>query len=78
MDVFTIAILLWSIFILYQVLRIVFGGSWISESIIVALLIFNVSLIIYLTQKFIKIQVSHNFLTRQFLSLATDFKSHRK
>jgi len=43
-DVVKIILALFGIFIAYQILRIITGGSWQTESIIIALLIFNLGI----------------------------------
>lgn len=49
---FDILLVLFGLFIAYQVLRAIFGGSWQTESIIIALLIFNLGLTYRLNMKF--------------------------
>lgn len=39
-----IILFLLGIFIIYQILRAIFGGSWQTESILIALVIFNLGL----------------------------------
>lgn len=39
-----IVIFLFAIFIAYQILRVIFGGSWQFESIIIAILVFNLGI----------------------------------
>lgn len=70
------------IFIAYQILRIIFGGSWPSEDAILALLILNITLTVsmslYTTQGITKIRSDLTHLTKQFDSLAADFKELQK
>lgn len=47
-----IALILLGLFIAYQLLRAIFGGSWQTESLIIALLIFNLGLTWKLNMKF--------------------------
>lgn len=47
-----IILILLGLFIAYQLLRAILGGSWQTESIIIALLIFNLGLTWRLSAKF--------------------------
>jgi len=47
-----IVLILLGLFIAYQLLRAIFGSSWQSESLIIALLIFNLGLTWRLSMKF--------------------------
>ncbi len=47
-----ILLILLGLFIAYQLLRAILGGSWQTESIIIALLIFNLGLTWRLNMKF--------------------------
>ena len=42
---FDILLILFGLFIAYQLLRKIFGGSWQTESLIIALLVFNLGLV---------------------------------
>jgi len=47
-----ILLILFGLFVAYQVLRAIIGGTWKTESIIIALLIFNLGLTYRLGMKF--------------------------
>jgi len=47
-----ILLILLGLFIAYQLIKAIFGGSWQTESIIIALLIFNLGLTWKLTAEF--------------------------
>ena len=42
---FDILLILFGLFIAYQLLRKIFGGSWQTESLIIALLVFNLGIV---------------------------------
>lgn len=46
-----ILLILLGLFIAYQILKAIFGGSWETESIIISLLIFNLGLTYRLSMK---------------------------
>ncbi len=71
--VITILILL-GLFIIYQIIKKVFGGSWTTDSIIISLLIFNLGCVFTIGLSLAKLKSDHNHLTNQFRSLANDFK----
>ena len=73
-----IALILFGWFIIYQILRKVFGGSWVSESLIIGLLILNITLTFNLTKETAEIKTDLYHLRTQFQSLAQDFKEHLK
>ncbi len=43
---------LFGLFIAYQLIRKIFGGSWQAESLIIALLVLNLGIILRLSSKF--------------------------
>jgi len=45
------------LFIAYQLLRAIFGGSWQTESLIIALLIFNLGLTWRISVNFVKLNI---------------------
>ena len=71
-----ILLILFGIFIIYQIIRKIVGGSWATEDIIIALLIFNIGITFTLTINQTKLNLNHNNLQNQFKHLAKDFKSH--
>ena len=73
-----IVLILFGLLIFYQILRKVFGGSWSTEGIMITLIMFNTSLIFTLVVIVVQLKVGHNFLKKQFSSLAIDFKALSK
>jgi len=73
-----ILLIIFGLFIVYQVIKKAFGGSWTSEDIIISLLIFNLGCIFTIGLSLAKISSDHNHLSNQFRSLANDFKKHIK
>lgn len=65
-----------SIFIIYQLIIKILGGSWTTESIIIALLILIIGFIFNLTIKLTKSETNLNNLKNSFCNLAKDFKQH--
>ena len=49
---FDILLILFGLFIAYQLLRAILGGSWQTETLIIALLVFNLSITWKLNMKF--------------------------
>jgi uncharacterized membrane protein len=74
--VITISLAVLALFITYQVLRIVFGGSWSSENVIMVLVGANLGYS-FITSRDVK-GVQHDFknLQRSFNALASDFKKY--
>ena len=73
-----IFLILFGLFIAYQILRKVFGGSWIVESLIIALLMFNIGYTIKMDRRLTRIEADLHHLRKQFDSLAYDYKEHVK
>ena len=69
-------LIVFGLFIAYQITLKIFGGSWATEDIIVALVIFNVGLTFTIVVRLERLNSSHNYLKRQFYHLAKDFKEH--
>jgi len=61
LDWFDILLILFGLFIAYQLLRAIFGGSWQTEALVIALLIFNLGLTWKLNMKFEGHMVWHKF-----------------
>ncbi|MBU0980254.1 MAG: hypothetical protein KJ709_05580 [Nanoarchaeota archaeon] len=70
-------ILLLGLYVTYQIIKILLGGSWAVEDVILALLIFNLGLsgMILRTSTGNMHDIKH--LDRGFKALAKDFKDHR-
>ena len=80
-----ISSIIFGIFLLIQILRKVFGGSWSTEDIVVALLLFNTSIIFTSTiilvqlrsdQKYLRKDVE--ILIKDLNKLGNDFKTLNK
>jgi len=52
LDWIDIILILFGLFIAYQLLQAIFGGSWQTESLIIALIVFNLGLTWKLNMKF--------------------------
>ncbi len=76
--VIEIFVILFGLYILIQILRAIFSGSWTTEDLIIGLLIFNFGSIFTIGVSVAQLKSDHNHLKEQFKSLATDFKSKVK
>jgi len=72
-----ILIIIFGLFILYQIILKIFGGSWETENLIIGLLMINISLTFALSISLTKLRSDHNYLLNQFKNLASDFKLNR-
>ena len=73
-----IILLIFGLYLLFQLLRKIFGGSWSTEDIIIALIIFNTGALFTLGMLVTQTKSDLNHMRVQFRSLATDFKAHLK
>ncbi|MBC8500587.1 MAG: hypothetical protein ISS25_03465 [Nanoarchaeota archaeon] len=73
-----ILLVLFGIYLLIQILRKIFGASWSTEDIILALLIFNLGSIFTIGMMVAQLKSDQNHLKNQFKTLASDFKSYIK
>lgn len=71
-----ILLTLFGIFLIYQVIKKILGGSWDAENIILALLIFNIGFSFTIALNQMKSTSDHEHLRYQFGCLAKDFKTH--
>lgn len=83
--VWTLFLIPFGLLIIYQILVKVFGGSWISEALILTLLAFNVGYTIRVDNrvrrmevKLARLEIKIDNIEKQFQSLAHDFKEHVK
>ncbi len=74
---------IFGLFIAYQILKIILGGSWNVEDVILTLLMFNLSAILTLMMFLHNVKSSlsglksdHKHLSNQFKAMAKDFKEH--
>ena len=73
-----LALILFALFLLVQIVKVMAGGSWSSEDIIIGLLIFNLGSVFTIGLLVAQLKSDHNYLKNQFKSLAGDFKLHIK
>ena len=71
-----ILLIIFGLFIVYQIILKIFGGSWETEDIIVALLVFVIGFMFTIALNLVKLDLRHNQLQKQFYFLAKDFKEH--
>lgn len=71
-----IALIIFGGFLVYQIIKKIFGGSWDTEDIILALLIFNIGFSFTIALNQMKSASDHEHLKYQFGCLAKDFKTH--
>ncbi|MBM3234646.1 hypothetical protein FJZ19_06155 [Candidatus Pacearchaeota archaeon] len=78
-----ILLIAFSIFIIYQLIIKIFGGSWTTESIIVSLVLLIIAslfviagFLISISRTIGKIETKLNNLKDSFCNLAKDFKHH--
>lgn len=74
--VLIILLIIFGLFIAYQLIRKILGGSWSTENIIIALLMFNIGLTFTITISHTKLNSDYQHLERRFSYLARDFKEH--
>jgi len=73
-----IVLILFGLFILYQIVKKIIGGSWTADAIAISLLIANTGIIISTQIKLTKVKSNLNHLSNKFDALAKDFKNHIK
>lgn len=71
-----VLLIIFGLFIAYQIALKIFGGSWATEDIIVALLVFIIGVLFTTSLNLVKLNMRQNNLERQFFRLAKDFKEH--
>ncbi len=71
-----IILIIFGLFLLYQVVLKILGGSWQTEDIIVSLLILSISFTFAIALNQIRYSVDYNYFKRNIHSLAKDFKEH--
>ena len=75
-NIFVITLIIFGLFVIYQIIRRIFGGSWATEGIIIALLVFNMGAIYTMGYNLAEIKSEIKHFKNQFRSLASDFKRH--
>ena len=80
-----ISLIIFGIFLLIQILKKVFGGSWSTEDIVVALLLFNTSIIFTSTIILVQLRSDQRYLRKDveilikdLNKLGNDFKTLNK
>jgi len=73
-----IFIIIFGLFIIFQILKKILGGSWTQEDMIIALLGINLTITIGLGFSLSKLNSDVKHLRNQFNALASDFKIHKK
>ena len=63
-----------AVYLIYQILKRILGGSWALESIILGILFLNTAVLISLAMLFMELKSDHKHLKHSFHNLATDFK----
>ncbi len=69
---------LFGLFILFQIIRKVLGGSWGTENIILGLVVLNTGCIFTIAFILARLISDHNHLKDQFRCMARDFKALTK
>jgi len=76
--ILTLILIVFSLFILYQIILKLFGDSWSIEQVILALLVANIGITFSLAVKQAKLSTQLLNLISQFRCLSSDFKLHQK
>ena len=71
-----IALASFGVFIAYQIGRMLFGGSWSPENVIIGLLIFSLGTTVAVLRKSDSNSHKLDSLQKSFGSLARDYKDH--
>ncbi len=61
-----ILLIIFGLFIAYQIILKIFGGSWATEDIIVALLVFVIGFVFTIALNLVKLNLKHEHLEKQF------------
>jgi uncharacterized integral membrane protein len=69
-----ILLIVFSIFIIYQLIVKILGGSWETQDIVIALLILMMGLLFNVTIKLAKLETNFSNFKKSFHHLANDFK----
>ena len=67
-----------ALFLIYQILRKILGGSWITESVILGLVLMIGGGLMMLIKLFSELSSNHKYLKHSFRSLVADFKQVAK
>jgi len=72
----TILLIILGLFIIYQIIRKIFGGSWSTENIIISLLMLNIGFTFALAVNQARTNTNVGHLSNSFRHLVNDFKLH--
>lgn len=72
-----VIICLFGLYILYEILRKMSGGSWGIQEMIFGLTVLTLGFVFHLAMSLSEVKTDVHHLRAQFHSLATDFKAHR-
>ncbi len=73
-----ILLVILGLFIGYQIIRLLLGGSWKAEDIIVSLLVFNLGAVFTIGLMLATLMSDHKHLSNGFSLLVKDFREHLK
>jgi len=73
---FYILLIIFSVFIICQIIIKIYGRSWETQDIVIALLILIMGFLFNLIIKLSKLETDFNNLKNSFCNLAKDFKQH--
>lgn len=74
MKLVEILLIIFSLYVSYQIIKKVIGGSWQAEVIIIAIVLANLGITFKLVSDMGELKSDHKNLKNQFYSLTTDFK----
>ncbi len=77
-NIIIVFLILFGLFLVYQIMKNALGCSWTTENIIISLLIFNLGCVLTIGFSLAKLGSDHKHLSNQFKSLAGDFKRYVK
>ena len=76
-NILIILIFIFGLFIAYQIILKIFGGSWETEDIVVTLLVLIIGSTFTIVINLAQLKSEHRNLSKQFGCLAKDFKEVR-
>lgn len=74
--ILTIILIIFGLFVLYQIILKLFGGSWTTENVVIAILLAVLGIVFTNSIQLARLRSDHNSLSNQFKCLANDFKFH--
>lgn len=76
--IITILLIIFGLFILYQIILKISGGSWGKEDIIISMLIFSIGLTIATALNLIKFNIDYNYFKKYMHKFVNDSKEFNK